>query len=101
MIRSYLRNQAGAFEHGEVTIPATALKHDLPGLAKLQAGTKEIAVEFQDTDAGGRITYRTADPLLWQALTFVVGTAVKEQGVETGTNIGIPPALWFAGRNRP
>jgi hypothetical protein len=68
LVREHLAQEASRFRAGDYGDPARIHGDDMPGLAELEAGADAIAVAYEDTPDGGRITYATDDPALVDAL---------------------------------
>lgn len=68
LIREHLRHEGDRFRTGDYGDPAAIHGDDMPGLAELEAGAADVAVTFEDVDAGARLTFATADPTLVDAL---------------------------------
>jgi hypothetical protein len=67
LVREHLHHEADMFATGDFDDPAH-IHGDMPGLADLRDGYTAIDVTYADVPAGGRITYRTTDAALVQAL---------------------------------
>jgi hypothetical protein len=68
LVREHLAHEAERFGAGDYTDPAAIHGDAMPGLTELTAGAERITVAYEPVDAGGRITYTTADPALVTAL---------------------------------
>ena len=68
LIREHLEEEAERFAAGDYGDPTTIHGADMPGLADLEAGASDIAITFEPTPQGGRITYVTGDATLVDAL---------------------------------
>jgi hypothetical protein len=68
LVREHLVHEAARFRAGDYGDPARIHGDDMPGLAELEAGAEAIAVAYEDTPDGGRITFATDDPALVDAL---------------------------------
>jgi hypothetical protein len=68
LIRGHLSDEAERFRAGDFGDPATIHGEDMPGLAELTKGVERIEVRYEDAPAGGRIWYRTDDPVLVRAI---------------------------------
>jgi hypothetical protein len=68
LIRLHLVDEAERFKVGDFGDPATIHGDEMPGLAELQEGVGRIEVIYEDSPAGARISYRTDDPALVQAI---------------------------------
>jgi hypothetical protein len=68
LIREHLEEEAERFAAGDYGDPATIHGETMPGLAELEAGASDIAVTYEPTPDGGRITYGTDDATLVDAL---------------------------------
>lgn len=68
LIRDHLEEEAERFAAGDYGDPTTIHGADMPGLADLEAGASDIAITYEPTPQGGRITYVTGDATLVDAL---------------------------------
>jgi hypothetical protein len=80
LIRSHLRKEAQAFARGNFSDPASIHGTSMPGLARLSAGARYIAVGYADTANGARITYKTSDPTLIKAIHDWFSAQVSDHG---------------------
>ena len=62
LVREHLAHEAARFHAGDYGDPAAIHGDEMPGLAQLEAGAAAIAIAYQPTDAGGRITYAPTTP---------------------------------------
>ena len=67
-IRGHLADEADRFRQGDFSDPAAIHGTDMPGLAELEAGHEAITVTYDERPDGARITYRTDDPELVDAI---------------------------------
>ena len=63
-VREHLAHEADRFRRRDYGDPAAIHGDDMPGLAELEAGVAAIAIAYEPTVAGGRISYTTDDPAL-------------------------------------
>jgi hypothetical protein len=68
LIREHLTSEAERFRGGDYRDPAAIHGESMPGLAELEAGAGSITVDYQPRDDGARLTFRTSDPALVDAL---------------------------------
>jgi hypothetical protein len=68
LIQGHLEEEAERFAAGDYGDPSTIHGEIMPGLAELEAGASEIAITYEPTPEGGRITYVTDDATLVDAL---------------------------------
>jgi hypothetical protein len=61
LIRAHLREIAKAFAAGDFGDPAAIHGEAMPGLAVLRANHAQLAIDYTDEPAGGRIDYTTMD----------------------------------------
>jgi hypothetical protein len=80
LVREHVRDEADRFARGDFDDPAHIHGDAMPGLADLRAGYTSIAVTYLDVPAGGRITYRTSDAALIQALHHWGQAQVSDHG---------------------
>jgi hypothetical protein len=80
LIRAHLRKEAQAFAHGNFADPASIHGSSMPGLARLEAGARSIAVGYADTADGAKITYKTSDPTLIAAIHDWFAAQVSDHG---------------------
>ncbi|HZE88859.1 MAG TPA: hypothetical protein VE404_04880 [Verrucomicrobiae bacterium] len=62
MIRTHLRHVATMFGNGDFAIPMLVHAQDPPGAAVMARLKGKISYEYQETEGGGRVRIRTADP---------------------------------------
>jgi hypothetical protein len=68
LIRGHLREEAIRFTAGDFADPAAIHGDDMPGLAVLRARHDDVDVAYAELAAGARITYRSRDPEVVDAL---------------------------------
>ena len=68
LIREHLLAEAESFRRGDYSDPAEIHGMDMPGLDELQAGYREIEVDYAELDDGARLVYTTSDDTLVEAL---------------------------------
>lgn len=68
LIREHLEQEARRFTDGDLSDPMRIHGADMPGVAELSAGSKQIRIEYAPVEAGGRIRYNAAEPSLVAAL---------------------------------
>jgi len=68
LIQGHLQEEAAKFQRGDFSDPATIRGKDMPGLAALQAGTRQIVMQYTPLPNGAQIQYTTQDPALITAL---------------------------------
>jgi hypothetical protein len=68
LVRQHLRDEAARFAAGDFDDPAAIHGDEMPGLAELRAGHDAVEVSFEEVDGGARLTYRTDDPALVDAI---------------------------------
>lgn len=80
LVRGHLREEAARFARGDFGDPAAIHGHDMPGLAELERGHAGIDVSYADVERGARITYRTDDAELVDALHDWFAAQVDDHG---------------------
>lgn len=80
LVRRHLREEAERFARGDFGDPAAIHGHDMPGLAELERGHAAIDVSYADVERGARITYRTDDADLVDALHDWFAAQVDDHG---------------------
>jgi hypothetical protein len=80
LVRAHLHEEAEKFRRGDFGDPAQIHGNDMPGLAALEAGYADVTVEFADIDGGARITYRSDDAALVDALHAWFEAQVSDHG---------------------
>ena len=80
LVRDHLAHEADRFRAGDYGDPAAIHGDDMPGLAELEAGAAAIAIAYEPTGAGGRISYTTDDPALVDALHRWAEAQVTDHG---------------------
>lgn len=68
LIRDHLAHEAGRFAEGDYGDPAAIHGHEMPGLAELEAGAEDIAIGYDEVEAGARIAFTTTNAALVDAL---------------------------------
>jgi hypothetical protein len=82
LIRQHLKLEAGKFQQGDYSDPATLHGADMPGLKELQAGASQIKVSYAEVPAGGAITFQTTDLHLLTAIHRWFGAQLSEHGAD-------------------
>jgi hypothetical protein len=80
LVRQHLRQERDRFSQGDFTDPGRIHGDGMPGLAALREGAGRVSVAYQDTPAGGQITYTTGDPALVTALHAWFDAQVSDHG---------------------
>jgi hypothetical protein len=80
LVRAHLREEADRFARGDFGDPARIHGEDMPGLAELRAGHHEISVAYDEVGGGARLTYRTDDAALVDALHRWFDAQVADHG---------------------
>jgi hypothetical protein len=68
LIQAHLQEEAAKFQRGDFSDPAKIHGEDMPGLAALQAGARQIEIQYTPLPNGAQIQYTTQDPALIAAL---------------------------------
>jgi hypothetical protein len=68
LIQAHLQEEAAKFQRGDFSDPAKIHGEDMPGLAALQAGARQIEIQYTPLPNGAQIQYTTTDPGLIMAL---------------------------------
>jgi hypothetical protein len=82
LIRQHLKQEAGRFQGGDYSDPATLHGADMPGLKELQAGVSHIKVSYAEVPAGAAITFQTTDVHLLTAIHRWFGAQLSEHGAD-------------------
>jgi hypothetical protein len=88
VVRAHLREEATAFARGDVSDPAAIHGASMPGLDELRAAAGRIEIAYLDVSAGGRITYRTGDGRLVEALHAWFAAQVSDHGEHASAMTG-------------
>lgn len=80
LIQSHLRQEADAFAAGDYGDPAAIHGQNMPGLAALQAGAKDVTVRYESLPDGARITFTTSNPTLIDALHAWFDAQLSDHG---------------------
>jgi hypothetical protein len=80
LIRQHLTEEVDRFEHGDFTDPAAIHGDEMPGLEALRAHGGRIAIDYETTPDGGRVTYTTEDAELRDALHHWFDAQVSDHG---------------------
>ncbi len=68
LIRSHLQEEARRFATGDFSDPARIHGEDMPGLATLRSGARNIQFLYEELPNGAAISYSTSEPALIAAL---------------------------------
>jgi hypothetical protein len=68
LVREHLKAEVEAFARGDFGDPAKIHGDEMPGLQVLEYNYASIALTFEPTADGARVTYRSADPIVVDAL---------------------------------
>jgi hypothetical protein len=82
LIQQHLRDEAGRFQHGDYSDPATLHGADMPGLKELQLGAQRVKVTYFDLPEGAEITFETTDLHLLTAIHRWFGAQLSEHGAD-------------------
>ena len=82
LIRQLLREEAGRFQHGDYSDPATLHGLTMPGLKELQLGAQRVNVSYSDLPDGAEITFETLDLPLLTAIHRWFGAQLSEHGAD-------------------
>ncbi|HEY7069250.1 MAG TPA: hypothetical protein VH479_04010 [Acidimicrobiales bacterium] len=80
LVRTHLQDEADRFASGDFDDPAHIHGDAMPGLSDLRAGYAAIDVTYSDLPDGARITYRTTDPALVDALHTWGAAQIADHG---------------------
>jgi hypothetical protein len=80
LVRQHLKAEADAFARGDFSDPANIHGDEMPGLRKLEENYAAIEVTFELTAGGARITYRSTDPEVVEALHDWFEAQVSDHG---------------------
>jgi hypothetical protein len=80
LIQTHLQEEAAKFRQGDFSDPATIHGEDMPGLAALQAGARQIEIQYTPLPNGAQIQYTTQDPGLIMALHQWFAAQLSDHG---------------------
>ena len=80
LIQSHLKEESEKFRKGDFSDPAKIHGEDMPGLAQLKAGAKQIDVRYNTLPDGAQIQYTTKDPRLVAAIHRWFDAQVLDHG---------------------
>ena len=80
LIQSHLKEESERFRKGDFSDPAKIHGADMPGLAQLKAGAKEINVRYTALPDGAEIRYQAKDPKLVMAIHQWFSAQVSDHG---------------------
>ena len=80
LVRQHLRSEADRFSGGDFSDPSRIHGDNMPGLETLRGSAGRIAISYEDTVDGGRITYATQEPELVPALHAWFDAQVDDHG---------------------
>jgi hypothetical protein len=82
LVRHHLQLEADRFAAGDLSDPAAIHGHHMPGLAALENAGDRLSVRYTDVPGGGRITYRSADREIVQALHDWFAAQLADHGAD-------------------
>lgn len=80
LIQSHLKEESERFRKGDFSDPAKIHGDDMPGLAQLKAGAKEINVRYTALPDGAELRYTSKDPKLVMALHHWFSAQLSDHG---------------------
>lgn len=80
LIQAHLKEEAEKFRQGDFSAPATIHGEDMPGLAALQAGARQIEMQYTPLPDGAQMQYTTKDPGLIMALHQWFAAQLSDHG---------------------
>ena len=80
LIQSHLKEESERFRKGDFSDPAKIHGDDMPGLAQLNAGAKEINVRYTALPDAAEIRYTSKDPKLVMALHHWFSAQLSDHG---------------------
>lgn len=80
LIQAHLKEEAEKFRRGDFSDPATIHGEDMPGLAALKAGSRQIEMQYAPLSNGAQIQYTTQDPALIMALHQWFAAQLSDHG---------------------
>ncbi|MEU4620658.1 hypothetical protein AB0G04_11865 [Actinoplanes sp. NPDC023801] len=80
LIRQHLTAEVERFRAGDFADPARIHGTEMPGLAELRAHGGRIAITYENTPDGARVTYTTDDDKLRDALHHWFDAQVSDHG---------------------
>ena len=80
LIQSHLKGESEKFRKGDFSDPAKIHGKDMPGLAELKAGAKQIDIRYTSLPDGAQVRYTTKDPKLVAALHRWFDTQLSDHG---------------------
>jgi len=81
LVREHLRIEALKFAAGNYSDPAYIHGQDMPGLAALEVGAKQIAVRYLDTPMGGKIRFTSTGIAEVHALHQWLAAQASDHGI--------------------
>jgi hypothetical protein len=80
LIQGHLKEESEKFRKGDFSDPTKIHGADMPGLAELKAGAKQIDISYTALPEGAQIRYRAKDPKLVAALHRWFDAQVSDHG---------------------
>ena len=80
LIQAHLKEEAEKFRQGDFSDPTKIHGKDMPGLAALQAGARQIEMQYIPIPNGAQIRYATKDPALIKALHQWFAAQLSDHG---------------------
>ncbi|PZG02473.1 aspartate carbamoyltransferase [Micromonospora deserti] len=80
LIRQHVQHEAESFRRGDFTDPSRIHGTEMPGLAALRNSAGKIAIDYETTADGARITYTTPEDTLITALHAWFDAQLSDHG---------------------
>jgi hypothetical protein len=80
LIRRHLKEEAAAFQRGDLSDPSEIHGREMPGLEDLEAGVEEMDIRYSDLPDGATVEYETSDPALVAALHDWFNAQISDHG---------------------
>lgn len=88
LIREHLKEEVEAFRRGNLSDPAEIHGKYMPGLAKLEAGAKEMEIRYSELPNGAQIEYESRDSELVLALHDWFAAQLSDHGNDATSRKG-------------
>lgn len=83
LVRAHLHDIHSRFQRGDFSGPSQIHGDDMPGLAQLKdAKSGEISIAYADVKGGAKLTFRTANPKLVEALHAWIDAQLSDHGAD-------------------
>jgi len=87
LVRNHLSYIATEFQRGNFTDPADIHGSDMPGLGVLKTNPDRFSITYEKIATGGKLTYRSAEPEIVQAIHDWFEAQISDHGSDAVTHV--------------